>query len=311
MLQVLCGKRTAKRVGQLVKAAHQRSGRPRRMKYRPPDGLVYATLHNTRRKGRVVKVEARLQFGTAEDLEAALAASPVSNTVNTSFIERHNGTDRHRNSRKVRKTYRFSKDVALHQATTYFTMYSYNFCWPVRTLREEFAPGRYRARTPAMAAACPITSGPSESGFATPPSRHKAYADTRRTRRTKPGAGNSGYVPAGVPAEPRRPAPFSSSRPATASTAGGGASRPRAARPASHAEPLPAAPPRAPVRAVGGRGGAWLPRPARSTQEQTDRPARRLRPEADPTPEGSEETRRAVCPSHPQETAQMPMAHFA
>jgi len=188
VLQVLCGKRTAKRVGQLVKAAHQRSGRrllrlittdeyrpyrqaileawgkplprerpyrpgrPRRAKYRPPEGLVYATLHKTRRKGRVVKVEPRLQFGTAEDLEAALAASPVSKTVNTSFIERYNGTDRHHNSRKVRKTYRFSKDVALHEAATYFTMYSYNFCWPVRTLREEFAPGRYRPRTPAMAA---------------------------------------------------------------------------------------------------------------------------------------------------------------
>ena len=35
---------------------------------------------------------------------------------------------------------------------TYFTMYSYNFCWPVRTLAERDDEGRLRQRTPAMAA---------------------------------------------------------------------------------------------------------------------------------------------------------------
>jgi hypothetical protein len=35
---------------------------------------------------------------------------------------------------------------------TYFTMYSYNFCWPVRTLAERDDGGRLRRRTPAMAA---------------------------------------------------------------------------------------------------------------------------------------------------------------
>ena len=39
-------------------------------------------------------------------------------------IERYNGTDRHRNSRKTRKTYRFSKDWDQHNASTYFTVYS-------------------------------------------------------------------------------------------------------------------------------------------------------------------------------------------
>jgi hypothetical protein len=34
---------------------------------------------------------------------------------------------------------------------TYFTIYSYNFCWAVRTLREPIGEGRYRQRTPAMA----------------------------------------------------------------------------------------------------------------------------------------------------------------
>jgi hypothetical protein len=40
----------------------------------------------------------------------------------------------------------------VHQALTAFTMYSHNFCWPVRTLREKGAAGQRRQRTPAMAA---------------------------------------------------------------------------------------------------------------------------------------------------------------
>ena len=35
---------------------------------------------------------------------------------------------------------------------TYFTLYSYNFCWPVRTLRARRADGCWQRRTPAMAA---------------------------------------------------------------------------------------------------------------------------------------------------------------
>jgi hypothetical protein len=35
---------------------------------------------------------------------------------------------------------------------TYFTMYSHNFCWVVRTLRRKNNDGRWQRRTPAMAA---------------------------------------------------------------------------------------------------------------------------------------------------------------
>jgi IS1 family transposase len=116
-----------------------------------PEWLVYATVHKTRQGNRVVKVDARLVFGTLVSLAAALAWA-VLGLVNTVFVERSNGTDRHRNGRKVRKTYRFSKDWGAHEAMTYFTHYSGNFCWAVRTLREEVAPKRYRQRAPAMAA---------------------------------------------------------------------------------------------------------------------------------------------------------------
>ena len=91
-------------------------------------------------------------FGTMIALTLALAASLVSTVINTAFIERHNGTDRNRNGRKVRKTYCFSKDWEVHNAVTYFTMYSYNFCWPVRTLREQDSDKTWHQRTPAMAA---------------------------------------------------------------------------------------------------------------------------------------------------------------
>ena len=40
----------------------------------------------------------------------------------------------------------------MHDAMTYFTMYSYDFCWPVRTLRVQMGEHEYQQRTPAMAA---------------------------------------------------------------------------------------------------------------------------------------------------------------
>jgi hypothetical protein len=118
----------------------------------PPQDLTYATVHKTRKNNRVVKVEARVVYGTVAAVQAALDASAVSASVSTAYVERHNGTDRNRNARKGRKTYCFSKDWDVHAALTYFTMYSYNFCWPVRTLRQKVGRKRYRQRTPAMAA---------------------------------------------------------------------------------------------------------------------------------------------------------------
>jgi hypothetical protein len=117
----------------------------------PPD-LTYATVHKTRENNRVAAVEARVVYGSAAAVQAALDASSASAAVNTVYVERHNGTDRNRNARKTRKGYGFSKDWAVHEAVTYFTMYSYNFCWPVRTLRQQVGRRRYRPRTPAMAA---------------------------------------------------------------------------------------------------------------------------------------------------------------
>jgi len=117
-------------------------GRPAGPRLVPPQGLCHATIHKTRARGRVVSVASRV----------ALGELPAGAGVSTSYLERHNATDRHRNARKGRKTYRFSKDWDVHEAVTAFTMYSYNFCWPVRTLRERAGRGQWRQRTPAMVA---------------------------------------------------------------------------------------------------------------------------------------------------------------
>jgi IS1 family transposase len=129
-----------------------RPGRPKKPKKVLPKQLTYATVHKERENGRVVKVTTRVVFGTLAAVMAALAVSLVSKIVNTVFIERHNGSDRNRNRRKVRKTCCFSKDWVVHEAMTYFTMSSYNFCWPVRTLRVQVGEHQYQQRTPAMVA---------------------------------------------------------------------------------------------------------------------------------------------------------------
>jgi IS1 family transposase len=130
-----------------------RSGRPPiESKRRVPGDLKYATVHKERQRGRVVAILTAVVLGTWAAVAGALERSSASRTINTSFLERHHLTDRHHNARKSRKTYRFSKDWRMHEAMTYFTKYSYNFCWAVRTLREKGEDGRYRQRTPAMAA---------------------------------------------------------------------------------------------------------------------------------------------------------------
>jgi hypothetical protein len=136
-----------------------RRGRKPRRRQRPPKGLRYATVHKTREKNRVVKVQQRVIFGTLAAVAAALVASAVSTTVNTVFVERHHGTDRNRNGRKTRKTYCFSKDWDVHEAVSYFTLYSATSagrCGPCgrRTRRGSGRSGRRPWRR-----ASPITAG--------------------------------------------------------------------------------------------------------------------------------------------------------
>jgi hypothetical protein len=119
--------------------------------HRPPE-TCYATVRERREKGRVVEVARTLVFGTLYLLGGMLRRSTASTTIDTSFVERNNGTDRHRNSRKRRETYGFSRDLAMHRAASYFIGYGDDFRWPVRTPRFREAGGPWQPRTPAMAA---------------------------------------------------------------------------------------------------------------------------------------------------------------
>ena len=47
-------------------------GRPRKPYKAAPSGLHYATVHKTRKKGRVVDVVTQVIFGTAAAVEAVL-----------------------------------------------------------------------------------------------------------------------------------------------------------------------------------------------------------------------------------------------
>lgn len=185
LLSVVPGKRTAEKCHQVVEEVKKRTGgrtdllltsdehasykpaiksayekedqspkqrQRKKAKRRIPKDLCYATVRKTRKGGRVVHILLRLVIGTLSVLLDWLSRSNVSSTINTSFVERHNGTDRNQNARKARKTLRFSKDWDVHNAMTYFVAYSYNFCWPVRTLQVKDELGRWKARTPAMAA---------------------------------------------------------------------------------------------------------------------------------------------------------------
>ena len=40
----------------------------------------------------------------------------------------------------------------MHRSATQFSHFSDNFCWPVRTLWEKGSDGKWKPRTPAMAA---------------------------------------------------------------------------------------------------------------------------------------------------------------
>jgi hypothetical protein len=180
VLSVLPGERTAAKAEQLIREVRQRTGGrtdllltsdaypayqeavQRVYEHWPatddganpqmPSDFCYATVSKQRAQGRVVAVVRAVVFGTLALLTLRLRRSTVSRTINTAFIERHNGTDRRRNGRKQRKTYGFSKDRGVHEALTYFVTYSYNFCWAVRTLRQGNRREGYRERTPAMGA---------------------------------------------------------------------------------------------------------------------------------------------------------------
>lgn len=127
-------------------------GRPCGPYQEVPEEVTDATVPTERDNGRVVSVEERVVYGTAEAVATALESLDIGEKVNTAHQERFHGTDRNRNAPKVRKAYTFSTDWEVPVAVTRFVRYRDNFCWPVRTLRVRGTDGVWEQRTPAMSA---------------------------------------------------------------------------------------------------------------------------------------------------------------
>ena len=129
----------------------------------PPPELCYAVVVKKREQGRVVEVSTRIVYGSAQQVETALQASPVSHAINTYGVERNNLTIRQHSRRMSRKVNAFSKDPDYleHQLTLAFAYY--HFVIPHRGLRQRLpralpTKGRkgsykkWKLVTPAMAA---------------------------------------------------------------------------------------------------------------------------------------------------------------
>lgn len=130
-------------------------GRPPKPKLLMPKELQYAQIVKKRRKGRVVKIETRVIFGSEKKVNQILTDSPVSSKINISFIERNNLSLRHQSKRLSRKTLCFSKQKRMLELALYLVLAYYHFVKEHRGLRKRIykqKPKKWMYRTPAMAA---------------------------------------------------------------------------------------------------------------------------------------------------------------
>jgi len=127
-----------------------RPGRPRNPEKVVNEDLDYATVHKTREKGRVVKVEQNIVFGSAERIEKRIEELP-SKTINTSYVERSNLNWRMWDAHLTRKSLMFAKSIRWLKAKFAICVGFYNLIRPHETLSR--GDDRvFRPKTPAMAA---------------------------------------------------------------------------------------------------------------------------------------------------------------
>lgn len=127
-----------------------RRGRPRNPEKIIDENLDYATVHKTRQRGRVVKVETKVVFGSKKRIEKKLTELP-SNTINTAYVERSNLNWRLWDAHLTRKSLLFAKSFRWLKAKFSICVGFYNFIRPHETLSR--GDDRvFRPNTPAMAA---------------------------------------------------------------------------------------------------------------------------------------------------------------
>lgn len=112
-------------------------------------GLAYGQVKKVYKRGRVDRVEVRVVHGKAK-LKHVLYLLGYKQ-INTSVVERHNGTSGLRNQRQVRRTLTFSKALRYHRWMSWLSVGLYNFCRAPHSLRIKES-NRVRHLSPAMAA---------------------------------------------------------------------------------------------------------------------------------------------------------------
>jgi hypothetical protein len=107
-----------------------------KLRCRPLPGLLYAQVVKKRDKGRVVEVTTHVVLGALEAVARCVAASPVSQTVNTSFVERDNLTQRQSNRRLPRRTNGLSQDLMGFEKQLWMSLAYDHLVLPHKRLQE-------------------------------------------------------------------------------------------------------------------------------------------------------------------------------
>ena len=124
-------------------------GRPSSPVIRWPQGLAYGQVIKSGKEKANDGIHLKVIRGKAQ-LQHTLSLLGY-DKINTSVVERHNGTSRLHNQRKVRKTLAFSKSTRYHRWMSWLSVVQYNFCRAHGSLRVKDET-RIHHRTPAMAA---------------------------------------------------------------------------------------------------------------------------------------------------------------
>jgi hypothetical protein len=131
-----------------VVPAYSGRGRPPTRKQAQPGWQYLQMVKQRDAHGHLEGIRMRCVFGKKSDLIALMGKS-------TAYVERSHLTARLFNSRLVRKTLAFSKDLTLHRAAATWQDCYYNLIRPHKSLRlpvEDDPRQRWQKRTPAMAA---------------------------------------------------------------------------------------------------------------------------------------------------------------
>ncbi len=109
-------------------------GRPPSPRLVPPQNLNYVHVVKQYKGNRIHKIKQKVIYGDVEKINEILKESDVSQKINTSYVERINGTIRHMDARCSRKTYRFSKIKENHEHQLTLSLAYYHLCRPHRSL---------------------------------------------------------------------------------------------------------------------------------------------------------------------------------